>query len=77
MVSQGFDQEEVDPELDEWDSKTVTMSESISVVAEGGERRLLDQWRFVCDSVRDGAYDSDTGAMARAIACGELQLVRT
>lgn len=76
MVLQDFDQEEDDPELDEWESKTVTMSDSISVVAEGGERRLLDQWRFVCDSVRDGAYNSDTGAMAQAIACGELQLVR-
>jgi len=76
MVSQGSEQEEVDPELDEWDSKTVTMSESISVVAEGAERRLLDQWMFVCDSVREGAYNSDAGAMARAIACGELQLIR-
>lgn len=76
MLSQGFHQEENNPELDEWESKTVTMSESISVVAEGDERRLLDQWRFVCDTVREGAYDSDAGAMAQAIAYGELRLVR-
>ena len=65
-VPQCQGQEDTDPEVDEWDSRTVTMSDSISVIAEGNERRLLDRWECICDSFRKEAYKSDIGAMGNA-----------
>ena len=35
-------------EGDEWEAKDVGISDSVSVVAEGNERRRIDKWRKVC-----------------------------
>ena len=67
-VSQCQGQEDTDPEVDEWDSRTVTVSDSISVIAEGNERRLIDRWECICDSFREGAYKSDVVATVNAVS---------
>ena len=36
-------------ECDDWDSKSVEMCDSISVVAEGKERNRIDHWRAECE----------------------------
>lgn len=33
------------PELDDWDARSVDVSDSVSVVARGSERRRIDHWR--------------------------------
>lgn len=35
-------------EVDEWDADEVGISDSVSVVAEGSERRRIDHWRQLC-----------------------------
>ena len=62
-VPQCQEQEDTDPEVDAWDSRTVTMSDSISVVAEGNERRLIHRWQCICDSSQEEASKSDMGVM--------------
>jgi hypothetical protein len=36
-------------ECDNWDSKSVDFGDSISVVAEGKERKRIDRWRSMCE----------------------------
>ena len=36
-------------EWDNWDAKTVGLSDSVSLVAEGKERRRMDQWQTMCE----------------------------
>lgn len=35
-------------EMDDWETQTVGLSDSVSLVAEGTERRRIDKWRRVC-----------------------------
>lgn len=78
-VSQSQDQETVNPELDDWDSRSVTPSDSQSAVAEGDYRILIGRWQYICETVRDkdwGGDLGDAGAMGRAIMTGKLQLIK-
>ncbi|KAK5125486.1 hypothetical protein LTR85_000596 [Meristemomyces frigidus] len=35
-------------EVDEWDTQTVGISDSVSLVAEGPDRRRIEKWRRIC-----------------------------
>ena len=43
---------------DNWDSKTVDFGDSISVVAEGRERKRIDRWRSICEQLKTEALGS-------------------
>jgi len=73
-VAEAQDEHLVEPDVDEWDSRSVSMSDSISVVADGKWRKRIDRWHYIEDSTRDGAFDGDAGAMGLAVLTGELQL---
>ncbi len=75
-VAEAQDEHWVEPDVDEWDSRSVSMSDSVSVVADGKWRKRIDHWHYIEDSTRDGAFDGDAGAMGLAVLSGELQLVR-
>lgn len=66
--------EYLNPDSDEWDARTVNMSDNLSLTAEDGSRKLINQWVQICESAREGAYDGDAGTMARAVMLGELDL---
>jgi len=36
-------------EIDSWEAQSVAVGEARSVVAEGRQRELIDEWRAVCD----------------------------
>ena len=48
-VSDSEEQETIAPETDDWDYKSVTMSDSVSVVATDHDRKWIDRWRSVCE----------------------------
>ena len=75
-VAGSQDQEDVYPEVDDWDSRSITMSESVSVCADGKWRVRINRWQNIQDSARDGLCGGDTGALAMAVMTGELQLSR-
>lgn len=75
-VAEARDEDWVEPDVDEWDSRSVSMSDSVSVVANGKWRKRIDRWHYIEDSARDGAFDGDTGAMGLAVLSGEIQLLR-
>lgn len=75
-VAEARDEDWVEPDVDEWDSRSVSMSDSVSVVADGQWRKRIDRWNYVENCIRDGAFDGDAGAMGLALLSGELQLVR-
>jgi len=75
-VAEAQDEHWVEPDVDEWDSRSVSMSDSVSVVADGKWRKRIDRWHYIEDSTRDGAFGGDAGAMGLAVLSGELQLVR-
>ncbi|KAI7270357.1 hypothetical protein KC345_g7451 [Hortaea werneckii] len=39
-------------DLDDWDCRSVAISESGSMVAEGSDRRRIDKWRSMCETTR-------------------------
>ncbi|KAI9808883.1 MAG: hypothetical protein M1827_007158 [Pycnora praestabilis] len=41
------------PAVDHWSSKSVTPSDSASCLAEGFDRRKIDEWRDTCEKIRD------------------------
>ncbi|KAI6790084.1 hypothetical protein KC361_g8141 [Hortaea werneckii] len=41
-----------DVDLDDWDCRSVAISESGSMVAEGSDRRIIDKWRSMCETTR-------------------------
>ncbi|KAI7184737.1 hypothetical protein KC363_g7552 [Hortaea werneckii] len=41
-----------DVDLDDWDCRSVAISESGSMVAEGSDRRRIDKWRSMCETTR-------------------------
>ncbi|GAB1732089.1 hypothetical protein NU195Hw_Modified_371t1 [Hortaea werneckii] len=43
-----------DVDLDDWDCRSVAISESGSMVAEGSDRRRIDKWRSMCEATRLG-----------------------
>lgn len=47
------DEDEVESvEVDQWESRSVEISDSVSVVAEGRERSKIDRWRSMCEDIR-------------------------
>jgi len=38
-------------ECDQWDSRSVDLCDSVSVVAQGRDRKRIDRWRSACDMV--------------------------
>ncbi|KAK6425348.1 hypothetical protein LTR81_002376 [Elasticomyces elasticus] len=36
-------------DIDDWDTRSAGMSDSLSMVADGAERRRIDKWRAVCE----------------------------
>lgn len=42
----------IDFDLDDWDCRSVAISESGSMVAEGSDRRRIDKWRSMCETTR-------------------------
>jgi hypothetical protein len=38
-------------ECDEWESKTVDVCDSVSIVADGKDRRRIDRWRSMCETI--------------------------
>ena len=67
IVSQSQEKGDTEPDVEDWDARTVTMSDSMSVIAYHKDRRRIDRWRYICDSVREGVWDGDAGAMGRAV----------
>ena len=47
--SQEEDMMDIAPETDDWEARTVTMSDSVSVVATENDRKQIDRWRYVCE----------------------------
>jgi len=52
-------------DCDEWESKTIDLCDSVSVVAEGKDRKRIDHWRLHCelleiDAIRGSDEDSST-----------------
>ncbi|KAI7217192.1 hypothetical protein KC333_g4367 [Hortaea werneckii] len=41
-----------DADVDEWDCRSVAISESGSMVAEGSDRRRIDKWRSMCEATK-------------------------
>lgn len=41
-----------DVDLDDWDCRSVAISESGSMVAEGSDRRRIDKWRSMCEATK-------------------------
>ncbi|KAI7538397.1 hypothetical protein KC331_g10387 [Hortaea werneckii] len=41
-----------DADVDEWDCRSVAISESGSMVAEGPDRRRIDKWRSMCEATK-------------------------
>ncbi|KAI7476367.1 hypothetical protein KC351_g9490 [Hortaea werneckii] len=39
-------------DVDDWDCRSVAISESVSMVAEGSDRRRIDKWRSMCETTR-------------------------
>ncbi|KAF4634900.1 hypothetical protein G7Y89_g3189 [Cudoniella acicularis] len=40
-----------DAEVDEWNSRPIDLSDSVSVVAESKEKRRIDRWRLMCEQM--------------------------
>ena len=47
LASPSFD-ERTEEEEDEWEASDIEISDSVSLVAEGAERKKIDNWRRVC-----------------------------
>ncbi|KAL8819416.1 MAG: hypothetical protein Q9191_007741 [Dirinaria sp. TL-2023a] len=56
------DMMDIAPETDDWEARTVTMSDSVSVVAAENERKQIDRWRDVCEG-RGNACDALVSAV--------------
>ncbi|KAI6887196.1 hypothetical protein KC318_g9980 [Hortaea werneckii] len=41
-----------DADVDEWDCRSVAISESGSMVAEGSDRTRIDKWRSMCEAIK-------------------------
>ncbi|PMD55686.1 uncharacterized protein K444DRAFT_595636 [Hyaloscypha bicolor E] len=44
---------------DDWDARTVDISDSVSVIANGKERSRIDRWRSICESLQS-SLEKDT-----------------
>ncbi|TAQ89439.1 hypothetical protein B7494_g2200 [Chlorociboria aeruginascens] len=57
FIEKWMDEEEDRPghsiECDDWEAKTIDLCDSISVVAEGKERKRIDRWRSMCEIITD------------------------
>ncbi|KAI7531113.1 hypothetical protein KC331_g14298 [Hortaea werneckii] len=42
----------IEADVDEWDCRSVAISESGSMVAEGSDRRRIDKWRSMCEAIK-------------------------